>query len=434
MAANRYCDGILRRDFLKVGVLGGLGGLELSLGAYLRRLDAGTVQGRQADSAILIYLQGGPSHLDTFDMKPDAPEEFRGEFNPIQTNVAGIEISEHLPKLARCADKFAVLRGVSHNLAAHQLGTEYMTTGNRPLPSLEFPGYGSVVSKELQTRPDLPPFVAIPNTRESPGYLGVAYGAFSTNSTPQPGRPFNVRGISLGRGLTLADLERRQSLLKDLDTAFKGFESDSELLRGLDRFSQKAYDIITSRRTREAFDVSREPPSTAQEFGGHAFGQSCLLACRLIEAGVRFVTVSFGGWDTHQGNFERLKTNQLPPLDEGLAALFTTLYDKGLLGSTSVFVTGEFGRTPKVNERGGRDHWPRAMFVLFGGGGIQGGQVIGASDEKGMGPAERSISPDDVAASFYHSLGIDHTKENYTTTGRPVMIVRHGTVLGELFA
>jgi len=430
MAIHRYCDGVKRRDFLKVGALAGLG---LNLAGYLRLAEAKAVRAARGRSAIFVALRGGPTHMDTFDLKPHAPSEYRGEFNPIKTNVSGVEISEHLPKLAAVADKFAILRGVSHTLAAHELGTKYMNTGNRPLPSLEFPAFGAVASKELTSPSDLPPWVAIPDAPTGPGYLGVAYGPLGTGATPQAGRPFSVRGITLGRGLTLADVERRQRLLNDVDRAFAGFEEQNELVGGLDRFSEQAYNIISSKRAREAFDIAQEPSEVVEQFGGNGFGQSCLLAARLVEAGVRFTTVSFGGWDTHQDNFNRLKTNLLPQLDQGLAALFALLETRGLLESTSVFVTGEFGRTPKINARGGRDHWPRAMFVLMGGGGIRGGQVLGASDDKGMGPQGDGFTPDDVAASFYHSLGIDYQQEYKTMTGRPVMVVRGGKVIEPLF-
>jgi hypothetical protein len=429
MALHRYCDGVRRRDFLKAGVLGGLG---LSLADYLRLSAQGAVRQAKASSAIFVNLAGGPSHMDTFDLKPDAPAEYRGEFNPIDTNVAGIQISEHLPKLAAMADKYCILRGVSHTLAAHNLGTKYMNTGNRPLPSIEYPGYGAVVSKELGSAPDLPPFVAVPNTPQMAGYLGIRYAPLATNATPRMGQPFTVRGISLRTGLTVSDVERRQNLLKDLDTLFQSAEAD-QLVEGLDKFSQQAYEMITSPRARKAFDVSQESSETAQRFGESPFGQSCLLATRLVEHGVRFVTVSFGGWDTHQNNFPSLKDRQLPPLDQGLSALFQTLSERGLLESTAVFVTGEFGRTPKINQRAGRDHWPRAMFVLLGGGRIKGGQVLGASDDKGMGPASEGITPDNIAASFFHCLGIEYNKEYHTSTGRPVMIVRNGSVINELF-
>ena len=433
MSLHKTCDGFARRDFLKVGAVGASA---LSLGSFLRMSEAGQINAAaKAKSAIFINLPGGPSHMDTFDLKPNAPEEFRGEFNPIQTKVPGIEISEHLPKLASAMDKFVILRGVSHTLAAHRLGSEYVNSGNRPLPSLEFPSYGSVVTNELGGPADLPPFVSIPRSTQTPGYLGVKYAPLHTNATPSAGRPFSVRGITLGNGLTIEDVEKRQGLLNKLDTAFSGFEKQDQLLEGLDRFSQQAYSMITSKRARDAFDVSQENEQFAAQFGSGAFGQSCLLATRLVEAGVRFITVSTGGWDTHRDNWNNLKTRLLPGFDEGLAGLLNGLDQKGLLESTAVFVTGEFGRTPKINtERGGRDHYPRCMFMLMAGGGISGGRVLGASDDKATQPLNEGFSPDDVAASFYHNLGIDHTKEYHTNTGRPVMIVREGEIIPELFA
>ncbi|MEQ8789024.1 MAG: DUF1501 domain-containing protein [Pirellulaceae bacterium] len=435
MAIHKTCDGLKRRDFLKVGVLGGAG---LTLANYLNLAQAGQVSSNaKAKAAIFINLPGGPSHMDTFDLKPNAASEYRGTFNPIKTNADGVEISEHLPKLAKCADKFAILRGVSHTLAAHQLGQEYVNTGNRPLPSLQYPGYGAVVSKELPGPSDLPSFVAIPNTNQRPGYLGVKYAPLNTGGTPRAGQPFSVRGISLGGGLTISDVEKRQNLLADLDRTFKGFEEKSQLVEGLDRFSQQAHEIITSKRSRDAFDISKESPAFAEPFGDDNFGVSCLLAARLVESGVRFVTVSLGGWDTHQDNFTRLKERQLPPLDTGLSALLNGLEQKGLLESTAIFVTGEFGRTPKINTRsaeGGRDHYPRCMFMLQAGGGVRGGQVIGESDDNATGPRHEGISPDDVAASFFHNLGIDPSKEYHTNTGRPIMVVRDGKVIPQLFA
>jgi hypothetical protein len=278
MSTHRYCDGIQRRDFLKVGALGAAG---LTLSSYLKLAYAGKVDPKaRAKSAIFINLGGGPTHMDTFDLHPDAPSEYRGEFNPIDTNAPGVQICEHLPKLAKCADKFTILRGVSHTLAAHELGTKYMNTGNRPLPSLEFPGYGAVIAKEMPGEPDLPPFVAIPNSRQVPGYLGVKYAGLSTNATPQAGRPFTVRGVSLSGGVTLEQVEKRHKLLKELDATFKGFEESSELVEGLDQFAQQAHNMISSPRARKAFDIQQEAKEVAEQFGTSAFGQSCLLAVR----------------------------------------------------------------------------------------------------------------------------------------------------------
>jgi hypothetical protein len=324
---------------------------------------------------------------------------------------------------------------VSHTLAAHDLGTKYLNTGNRPLPSLEFPGYGAVVMKELSGDPDLPHFVAVPNTPQSGGYLGPAYGPLRTGGTPKIGQRFSIRGLDLENGLQLEDIRKQQNLLSRFDTAFKATGDRDPLVSGLDEFNQRAYAMLTSDKARRAFDLSRESASINQLFGEDNFSASCLLAARLVEAGVRFVTVSLGGWDTHADNFTQLKTKLLPPLDAGLSGLLNALAAKGLLDSTSVFVTGEFGRTPKINDRsaeGGRDHYPRAMFCLLAGGGMRGGQVIGSSDATASGPESEAITPDDVAASFYRSLGINSTKEYQTPSGRPVMVVRYGTPLAKL--
>ncbi len=430
MSQHRYCDGVQRRDFLKVGALTGLG---LSLPDFLRLARAGTATKGKAQAAIYIRLGGGPTHMDTFDLKPDAPAEYRGDLKPIKTNVAGMEISELLPNLAKVADKFTVLRGVSHTLAAHELGTKYTLTGNRPLPSLEYPHLGSIVAKELPSPSDLPPFVAVPNANQGPGYLGLQYGAFATNATPKKGEQFNVRGVGMSPSVTLADVARREKLLAAVDTTFKGFEQKADILTGLDEFSEQAYNMITSKRAREAFDTKREKDEIQERFGASDVGQGAMLAVRLIEAGCRFVTVTTGGWDMHQDIYKNLGT-RLPPVDQALSALLLTLEERGLLESTAIVMSGEFGRTPKINARAGRDHWPRAMFMVLAGGGMKTGQVIGSSDAKGEGPANDAIKPDDVAASLMHALGIDPHKEYQTNTGRPIMIARDGHLIPGLFS
>ncbi len=428
---------LTRRATLKAGSIGlGLGMAQLTA---LRSL-ANATASPKAKRVLFVFLTGGLSQHDSFDMKPDAPAEIRGEFRPIATRSPGLQICEHLPKLAKCADKFAILRGVSHTLAAHRLGSEYVNTGNRPLASLSFPGYGSVVAKETENENpvDLPPVVSVPNANnQSPGFLGIKYAPLNTGATPQPGRPFSVRGISLGNGLTVTDVAKRQSLLSDLDQTFKGYERQDQLLEGLDKFAEQAHAIISSRRSREAFDISKESPNFSKQFPEDAFGQSCLLATRLIESGVRFITLSLGGWDTHRDNFTSLKERRLPPLDGGLSSLLIGLEEKGLLDSTAIFVTGEFGRTPKINtrtEEGGRDHYPRCMFMLMAGGSVQGGQVVGESDDKATGPKNDAITPDDAAATFYRNIGVDFTKEYHSDTGRPITIVRNGQAVEQLFS
>ncbi|HXG09172.1 MAG TPA: DUF1501 domain-containing protein [Gemmataceae bacterium] len=434
MAFRDYCDGVSRRDFIRVGTLGFLG---LSLPDYLRYAAAAPTAGADK-SAIFIYLGGGQTHLDTWDPKPDAPAEYRGEFKPIKTNVPGIEICEHLPRMAQNADKYAILRSVHHNLAAHAPGQMFLRTGNRPLPSLQYPGYGSVVTKEYGGPPGLPPYVALPiqstnGGAETAGYLGVAYNPFTVNDDPNK-ENFSVRALALPQGLSMERIESRKGLLEGLDTAFRKVEVKSQDLAGMDKFYQQAFEILNSPKAREAFDIAREPAAVRDKYGRNPFGQACLLARRLIEAGVRFVSIDFGGWDTHRDNFSRLKDDRLPKLDQGMASLLEELAERGLLPKTAVFMTGEFGRTPKVNATAGRDHWARAMSIVMAGAGIKGGQVIGKTNDKGEEPVEQPVTPEDVAASFYHSLGIDPHKEYYTPTGRPVHIVRDGKVIKELFA
>tara|TARA_B100000475_G_scaffold163089_1_gene124023 strand:+ start:224 stop:1516 length:1293 start_codon:yes stop_codon:yes gene_type:complete len=423
------CDGIIRRDFLKIGALAGAG---FALPDYYEASSTGDSKGK-AKAAIYIRLAGGPSHMDSFDMKPNAPDTHRGQFKEISTNIPGTRISEHLPKLAKCADKYSILRGVSHSLAAHRLGAEYLMTGNRPMPALKYPTFGAVISKELKKSGEIPSSVAIPKSSTAPtGFLGLEFGPLETGTSPKAGEPMDIRGLSLSNGLTLEDIDRRNDLVKRYDTAFGNFANEDKILSGMDEFSQKAYFMMRSNRTREAFDITKESSSISNMFGPGSFSQSCLLATRLIESGVRLVSIQLGGWDTHRDNFNRLKDNNLPNLDDGIAGMLQALTAKNLLETTSVFVTGEFGRTPKINPRGGRDHYPRSMFCLLAGGGMKGGQLIGESDAKGEAPKDRVITPDDVAATFYHSLGIDHTKEYHTPTGRPVMIVRDGKVIPEL--
>ena len=418
---------ISRRQMLKAGVLGS----SLSLSNYLR-LQAESGKQDDGRSAILVFLGGGPSHQDTLDLKPDAPAEYRGQFRPISTTVPGIQICEHLPKLARRANKYAVLRGITHNLSDHGLGTRYVMTGNRPTPVIKYPLFGSVVSYEFPSAEDLPSFVSIDRPVEGPGYLGPEYGPLSTGEKPRYGQPFRVRGISLGEGMTVEKYKSRRSLLSDIDTAYAGFEQLDDSVRGIDRFSEQAYNIISSPRARNAFNLTLEPNHEVERFGRHGFGQSMMLTSRLIEAGVRFVTVLLEGWDTHQDNFNRLGRELLPRLDQSLSALLDRLGASGLLDSTSILVTGEFGRTPKINGNAGRDHWARAMCSLMAGGATNCGQVIGKTDDKAQGPVGDSYTPDDLAASFLQNIGIDPNTEYEANVGRPITLIRNGRPINGL--
>lgn len=415
---------ISRRSFLRVGSLGA----SLTLGDYLRSTAAAD-QVDEGRSAVLVFLAGGPSHLDTFDMKPNAPAEYRGQFQPIRTSVPGVEICEHLPRLARLADQYAVIRGISHSLADHGLGTRYLMTGNLPTPVVDYPMYGSVASKEFPAVSDLPSFVSIDRPVEGPGYLGAEYGPLSTGEKPRYGQPFRVRGITLDGTLTLERYRARRKLVDEIDTAFAEYESLDETVRSLDQFSQQAYQIISSPKSRNAFDLSLETDREVDRFGRHEFGQSLLLTTRLVESGVRFVTVLLEGWDTHQDNFNQLGRDLLPNLDQSLTAMLERLNEHGRLDSTAVLVTGEFGRTPKVNKDAGRDHWSRAMCSLMAGGSVQPGQVVGGTDDKGEGPSSNGFTPDDLAATFFQNIGIDPKTEYDANVGRPITLVRNGSTI-----
>lgn len=414
-----------RRRLLKVGTLGA----GLTLARQLRLEADGAVDpARAGRSGILVFLAGGPSHQDTFDLKPKAAAEYRGEFRPIATRVPGVEICEHLPRLADCADRYAIVRGLSHNLAAHGPGARYLMTGNLPSPLVPYPAYGSVVSRELPVARDLPAYVAVDHDDVGPGFLGLQHGALVTGEMPRAGQPFNVRGLSVDEDRT-ADLDVRRRLLEDLDGAFASHPMLDDEVRALDRFSARAHAIITSSRTREAFDLTRESPAIASRFGSHECGLSLLLALRLVSAGVRFVTVLVDGWDTHADNFATLRGSLLPRLDKGLSALLTTLDERDQLSSTAVMVTGEFGRTPKVNGRAGRDHWAGAMSALLAGGDIAAGRAIGATDDQAARPLDEGYSPKDLAATFYRNLGIDPSTEYQIGRGRPITLVRDGRVI-----
>ena len=419
---------VSRRSFLKVGALGT--SLSLTTGA----LGIGAPV-RAKRSAIFIFLEGGPSHLDTFDLKPEAPANIRGEFRPIETNAGGVEICEHLPMLAKRADRYAIVRGITHNLADHGVGKQYVLTGNKPSQTLKYPEFGSVVAKEHPSAEVLPSYVSIDESFVGPGYLGSEFSPL-TAEKPRFGFPYNVRGLSLTDGLTVRRFSKQRDLLKDLDRAFAGYEDLDDQVRGFTRFSAQAYRIISNKATRTAFDLGQEPEKESLRFGRHEFGQSLLLAARLVEAGVHFVTVRLRpaefDFDTHQDNFSRLKT-LLPPFDRGFAALLDRLGERGLLDETAVLCCGEFGRTPKINGQGGRDHWARAMCALMAGGDVKGGQVLGATDKTGSEPTGSGYSPDDVAASFYKNIGISPKKEFATNVGRPITLVREGTPIRGLF-
>ena len=424
------CEHFHRRDFLKVGAAGLLGvGL-----ADLLRCEARGAH-RKATGAILVWLAGGPATIDIWDLKPDAPVEIRGDFRPIATSATGVQICEHLPRLAKVMDRCALVRSLHHSIPEHGVATRYVTTGNLPTPALDYPSLGSLAAKLLPAATGLPPYVAFAEGRPGnfvggAGYLGAACGPFEVEGDPRRGK-VRVEGLSLPDDFSLADLADRTRLRDAFDARFRALDA-ADLPASLDQFQRQALDILRSEQTRTAFDLDREPAAVRAAYGEDGFGQGCLAARRLIQAGVRFVTVGLGGWDTHFGNFGALRNGLLPRLDRTLAALLGDLEQRGLLGSTVVYCAGEFGRTPKINPSAGRDHWAQAMAVLLAGGGIARGTVHGTTDGQGLAPATDACSPDDVAATVFHCLGLDPLHELQTSGGRPVALFREGKVIGKL--
>jgi hypothetical protein len=428
MASYRTCDGVSRRDFLKVGSLGVLG---LSLPELLQ-LQAQAAPGKtgKAKSVILMWMGGGPSHIDTWDPKPEAPMDWKGEFKAISAKGGDFQICEHLPKMAAVGDKYSLLRSVTHPEGAHERGTTYMLTGYRQIPGFEYPGYGSVVAKEKGWQKNMPPYVAVPGVigDAGPGYLGADGSPFNAGD-PGAGN-YQVRDIVLPDSVGGDRLARRREFLASADNLVRTGKADDPIT-GADNFYSKAYDLITSPGTKKAFDLKNEPDELRNKYGRNSLGQGLLLARRLIENGVRFVSVSRGGWDMHGGVFNGLRQN-LPQLDTGFSALLTDLSDRGMLEETMVVWMGEFGRTPKVNMTGGRDHWPKVMSVVMAGGGLKGGQVVGASNARAEEPADRPIKPEDIAFTMFESLGIDPAKIYHTPTGRPIRVAQDGAAIKEL--
>jgi uncharacterized protein (DUF1501 family) len=433
MSMYQSSRGMNRRQWLQAGLLGGLG---VSLADVLRaEAAAGADDAPRGKSAIFIFLDGGQSHMDSWDPKPDGGDA-AGEFKPIATNLPGLVVCEHMPKLARQADKFAVLRGVADAIPVHGRGMSFVRSGNRPRSSITYPDIGSVIAKEHAAPAGVPPFVSLPvkmtnSTIETPGYLGVAYRSFAVREDPNVDN-FTVRALSTPAGTAPQRTAARSSLLSELDTAYRDLDLADASIAGMDRFYQQAFDILRSPRTREAFDLSRESRETRDRFGRTSLGQGCLLARRLVQAGVRCVTLDYGSWDTHQRNFTSMEDELLPTWDTALAALLEDLHEHGLLETTLVWSTGEMGRTPIINKDAGRDHWGKAMSMMLAGGGIRGGQVLGATDAQGAEVTSGACKPEDVAATVLQSLGINPRKEYDTPSGRPVTLVREGKPIGEL--
>ncbi|MGI9244455.1 MAG: DUF1501 domain-containing protein, partial [Verrucomicrobiales bacterium] len=387
-----------------------------------------------AKSIIHIFLPGGMAQQESWDPKPYAPTEYRGPLKPIKTKVAGQRFGQHFKNLAQISDKITIINSMTHGEAAHERGVHNMFTGYRPSPALSYPSLGSVVSHEFGPRRNLPPYVAIPsvaNEFAGSGYLSSAFGPFSLGNDPA-NKGFSVRDLSLPKGIDDKRFDRRRSLLQTVDDHFKSLE-ESDALDAMDTFYQRAYGLISSQEAREAFNIDAEDKKLRDEYGRNQAGQRMLLSRRLVEAGVRFVSMTYGGWD-HHDNVKAGFDRQVPSFDIALARLIRDLEDRGLLDSTLVMVSSEFGRTPKINKTAGRDHWPKVFSVMLAGGGIKKGSIYGLSDSLAAEPEENPVGPEDLATTVYGQLGINADKELMAPGGRPIEIVDGGKVIEDLLA
>jgi hypothetical protein len=424
--------------FMHVGFAGGIG---LTLDQLLRARSASAAtelgaakKGPKAQALIHIFLPGGSAQQETWDPKPLSPVEYRGDMGQVKTKLDGVLFNEMMKHTAEVADKITVVRSMTHGEAAHERGTHNMFTGYRPSPAITFPSMGSVVSHELGVRNNLPPYVAIPtmpNNFAGSGYLSSAYAPFSLGSDPANGG-FKVQDLALPGGVTVERFAARRNMLDTVNEHFRQKEK-SDNLDAMDTFYQRAYGLISSEKARDAFDINKEDGKLRDEYGRNAAGQRMLMARRLVEAGVRLVTLTYGGWDMHNGITAGIKS-QLPPFDQAYAALIRDLDQRGMLESTLVLVSSEFGRTPKINTTAGRDHWPKVFSIALAGGGIKRGFVFGKSDSTASEPDEDPLSVEDMAHTVYHCLGIDASKKLMSPGERPIDIVREGHLRKELLA
>ena len=434
--ANRCSGPMSRRGFLTVGALG-MGGatlVDLLRGQARADLKSYDAIKATADSVIHIFLPGGIAHQETFDPKPFAPVEYRGDMGSIETKIEGERFSETLPQTAQIADKLTIIRSMTHGEAAHERGTHNMFTGYRPSPALQYPSFGSVISHEYGPRNNLPPYVCIPrmpNVYAGTGYLSSAFSPFSLGSDPASKR-FRVQDLDLPQGIDDDRFNSRRTVLEAVNAHFREREK-SDNLTAMDTFYDRAYSLVSSQQAREAFNIATEPDAIRDEYGRNPAGQRMLMARRLVAAGVRMVTLEYGSWDLHFRIVPGMK-NQMPAFDQAFAALIRDLDRQGLLDRTLVMVSSEFGRTPKINKDAGRDHWPKVFNVVLAGGGAKRGFVYGASNATATEPERDPIGPEDLATTVYHMLGIVADKELMAPGDRPIEIVDGGKVVQDLLA
>ena len=428
---SQLCNGVSRRNFVRIGALAPLG---LSL-PQLMAADAGARPAR-AKSVILIYLGGGLSHHDSFDMKPEAVEQIRGKYKSIATTVPGLEICELLPKTAQVMNQLTLVRSGTHENDHHETATNWVLSGRFGTPFGDHPAIGAIVAHETGFSGSVPPYVAVPKNPSFTWELGKSVWLGGRCESFKAGNPndanYRVRDLSAPAGITQQSLERRKSLLAAIDQLADRVKG-SDQIATYDEFSRKAAEMVLSPQAQAAFAIEREEAKTRDDYGRSEFGQSVLLARRLVENGVRFVTVNYGGWDHHGEIFKGLD-RKLPEFDQGYSSLILDLDQRGLLDDTLVLAMGEFGRTPKVNDKAGRDHWGRAGSMLWAGAGVARGQVLGATDKNGAFVTDRPVRPADVAWTVYEALGIDPAKELLTPEGRPVSILAEGATITELFS
>lgn len=413
-----------RRTALKIGTAGGI-----SLPFWLKANESKKIT---ASSVIHIFLPGGVAHQDTWDYKPNSSSEYRGPFSGIKTKIDDVFFGELLKETSKISDKLTVIRSMTHGEAAHERGVHNMLTGYRPSPALQYPSFGSIVSHELGERNDLPPYVLVPNQfapENGTGYLSTKYGPFSLGSNPES-PDFKVKDLNIPLGIDENQLQRRRFLLNSIDEHFKTLEK-SDAVQAMDSFYHSAFNLISSSQAKDAFDLNKENIKTKEMYGNNSAGMRFLMARRLVEAGVRMVTVNYGSWD-HHSNLNSSMISQVPNFDRAFSALIRDLSDRGMLSSTLVMVTSEFGRTPKINTTNGRDHWPRVFSTVLAGGGVKEGFSYGKSDALSSEPEEDPVSPENLAATMYSLMGIDFEKRLMTSDLRPIDIVREGKIIREL--